>query len=65
MRAPGLRAARENAGMSIEQLAQASNCSENLIRSAEAGNLMHVGLISRASCGLPAPHNDLRNIRDE
>src|SRR5918994_1261206 len=62
MTASGPQAARGAAGMTVEQLAEASNCSAGLIRSAEAGALLHVGLISRASCGLPPPFNDLRLI---
>jgi|SRR5215208_359956 len=63
--ASGLQQARLNASMSVQELAVASNCSPGLIAQIEAGARVHLLSISRASSGLPAPHNDLRQIRDE
>jgi hypothetical protein len=63
--ASGFQQARINAGMSIEELAVASNCNPGLIARIEGGGRVHMLSISWASSGLPAPHNDLRQIRDE
>jgi hypothetical protein len=63
--ASGLQAAREAAGLTREELAELSNSSVGVIAGIENGGRYHLLTISRASSGLPPPHNDLRFIRDE
>jgi ribosome-binding protein aMBF1 (putative translation factor) len=63
--ASGLRPARLAAGMSVAELAAASNCDPGLIAMIEAGRRGHMLSISWASSGLPAPFNNLAEIRDE
>lgn len=61
--APGLRAAREAAGMTIEEVAELSGYGVGVIASLEAGHPHHTVSISRVASVIPG-HN-LAEIRDE
>ena len=63
LRAPGLRAAREAAGMTVEDVARLCGYGADTIRRMEAGDSYHIGEISRAASVIPG--HDLRLIRGE
>ena len=61
--APGLRAARLAAGMSLEEVGTACGYGAGLVHAAEEGAVLHLGVISRISSTIPG--HDLRTIRQE
>src|SRR4051794_10713204 len=62
-RAPGLQAAREAAGMSIAEVAQACGYGASIVAAMEAGEKFHSMSISRVASVIPG--HDLSQIRDE
>jgi hypothetical protein len=61
--APGLQAARLQAGMSIEQVSEACGYATGIVRAAEAGATYHWTTISRISSTIP--NHNLSEIRAE
>lgn len=61
--APGLQAAREAAGMAVEEVADLCGYSPEVVSSMEAGKPYHSVTISRVSSAIPG--HDLSLIRDE
>jgi len=61
--APGLQAAREAAGMTVEQVAALCGYSAGVVSLMEAGTAYHSVTVSRVSSVIPG--HDLSLIRDE
>jgi len=61
--APGLRAAREAAGLTVEELGERCGYGAGVVAALEAGGTAHSQTISRIAANT-GPH-DLRRIRDE